>query len=224
MGLSRQQRQLQRRQLLALGLLSAAATPILLQGCANDSPTVVRLDESELQALVAKGFPRKQRVLEVFDAGFQAPQVRLLAAQNRLAAKMPFELRDRVLGAAWRGEIDVDGLLRWNAADQTVRLAQVQVQALKLASGGPAQRLVERLGPFVAESLLDDLVVWQLQGEQAERLQRHGRVPSAVTVTARGVEITLVPVGQVQPPVPAPVPAARPDVPRPQTPPRSGSV
>jgi hypothetical protein len=214
-------RQMRRSSFMTLVLLAAAGGllgPILL-GCTNGSPNVVRLDEAELQALVAKGFPRQQRLLEVFDASFQAPQVRLLAAQNRLAAKVPFELRDRLLGSDWRGEIDADGLLRWNAADQTIRLTQVQVQGLKLASGGAAQRLVERIGPLVAEKLLDDLVVWRLQGEMAERLRRHGRVPSAVTVTARGVEITLVPADSVPPPAPT-----RPDVPRPQTPPRAGSV
>ena len=48
-----------------------------------------------------------------------------------------------------------------------------------------------RLGQALAEKVLDDLVIYRLGAEPLARLREAGLVPGAVTVTARGVEITL---------------------------------
>lgn len=48
-----------------------------------------------------------------------------------------------------------------------------------------------RLGPALAEKVLEDLVIYRLGAETAARLGAAGLAPGAVTVTARGVEITL---------------------------------
>ena len=48
-----------------------------------------------------------------------------------------------------------------------------------------------RLGPALAEKVLEDLVIYRLSAELADRLRMAGLAPGAVTVTARGVEITL---------------------------------
>jgi hypothetical protein len=48
-----------------------------------------------------------------------------------------------------------------------------------------------RLGPALAEKVLEDLLIYRLGAEPAARLRAAGLAPGAVTVTARGVEITL---------------------------------
>jgi hypothetical protein len=193
---------------------------VSLVGCANgDSPTVVRLSEADLQRLARERFPRQQRMLEVLDVSFEPPTLKLLAAQNRLGTRLVFNARERLLGSEWPGELEADAALRWDDKAQAALLTQVRVQSVKLGRGGTPAPLTERFSRYVAEQMLDEMPVWRPQGEQAERLRKAGLVPSAVTVTARGVEISLVP-GTL---APAPAPA-KPDTQRPPTPTRPGSV
>jgi hypothetical protein len=44
----------------------------------------------------------------------------------------------------------------------------------------------------LAEKLLEDLVIYRLPADKLEQLRRLGVAPGAVSVTSRGVEITLV--------------------------------
>jgi hypothetical protein len=211
---------------LRLGVvLGAAPMMVWVSGCANgNAPTVVRLDEADLQRLARERFPRQQRMLEVLDVSFEPPSLKLLAAQNRLGARLVFSARERLLGHEWPGELEADAALRWDAPAMAAVLTQVRVQSVRLGRGGTPAALTERLSRFVAEQMLDGLAVWRPQGEQAERLRKAGLVPSAVTVTARGVEISLVP-GTLPPAPPDASPAPpRPDTPRPGLPPRSTSV
>ena len=48
-----------------------------------------------------------------------------------------------------------------------------------------------RLGPALAEKVLENLTIYRLGAETSTRLREAGLTPGAVTVTARGVEITL---------------------------------
>jgi len=48
-----------------------------------------------------------------------------------------------------------------------------------------------RLGAALVEKVLEDLAIYRLGAEPSSRLREAGLTPGAVTVTARGVEITL---------------------------------
>jgi hypothetical protein len=84
--------------------------------------------------------------------------------------------------------------LRHEPSDQSVRLAQVRVEKLRL-DGLPAglQPVVERIGPLVAEQLLEGLSLYRFTPEDLRRLGDRGYAPGAVNVTPRGVEVTLRP-------------------------------
>ena len=62
-------------------------------------------------------------------------------------------------------------------------------------AGAGAPRVVgnapPRLGHALAEKVLEDLAIYRLGAESSTRLREAGLTPGAVTVTARGVEITL---------------------------------
>ena len=121
-------------------------------------PTTVTLRADEIQALVQKSFPRERRLLDVVDVSITAPRTRLLPDSNRIGAALDVQARERLLGGRWAGRLDFDAALRWDAADQSVRLTQVRVQDLVLNSGGNATRSsTERLGAAVAERMLEDL-------------------------------------------------------------------
>lgn len=173
----------------ALALLVAAG----LSACAGlAGPRTVVFEPAEIERLLARQFPVERRVLEVFDVSLGAPGVRLIADRGRLGAVMALRVRDRLLGASWQGRIDFDAGLRWQAADQTVRLAEVRVQELTFDAAGP-RPLAERLGAVLVERELEGLAIYRLSAERAALLQQRGLVAQAVTVTPRGVEVTFVP-------------------------------
>ncbi len=176
---------------------------LCLAGCAGlAGPPTIRLSGDEVQTLVSKAFPQEKRLLEVLDVTIAAPRTQLLPERNRLSAALDMQARDRVFGAQWKGRLEFDAALRWNPADQTVRLDQVRVQDLVVDKADKPDAIThtnttlnrshtERLSAAVAERLLENLSLYQLSGERAAQMQRLGVAPSAVTVTSRGVEITF---------------------------------
>ncbi len=178
--------------LLCFSAIAALATGLTV-GCAGfGGPTTVTLRADEIQALVQKSFPRERRVLDVVDVSISAPRTRLLPDSNRIGAVLDVQARERVLGGSWAGRLDFDAALRWDAAEQAVRLTQVRVQDLVLTAAGDAPRSsTERLGAAVAERMLEGSSLYRLSPERAAQMQQKGYAPSAVTVTSRGVEITF---------------------------------
>ncbi len=163
-----------------------------LAACAGlGGPRTVTFEPAEIERLLARGFPVERRVLEVFDVSLAAPGVQLLPERSRLGLTAVLRARDRVLGGTWQGHIAFDAALRWQPADQTVRLAQVRVQELVLDGAAP-RPVAERLAAVLVERELEGLAIYRLSPERAAVLQAQGLAPGAVTVTARGVEITLV--------------------------------
>lgn len=198
---------LNRRQLLHTGL--AGATLLAQAACSSwVGPRVITLDEAELAERVGRLFPQTRRLLEVLDIELSAPRLRLLPDTNRLALSLWLRSRERLLGHSGHGQLAFDSALRWAPQDHTLRLTQVRVQQLWFEAGpgpanpppappagGAARRdtpdTLPRLGPALAEKVLEDLVIYRLGAEPQARLREAGLVPGAVTVTARGVEITL---------------------------------
>jgi hypothetical protein len=208
-----------------LAALTAAAAPLgLLVACAGlTGPTVITLTEAELAALIARSFPITRRVLEVIDVQMLAPRLRLLPAQNRLAVDLTVASQERLFGKTGRGQLVFDSALRFEPRDASVRLTQVRVQQLNLDTGvalppglvapavppavppappgagaAPLSSLTgpgARLGTVLAERALEDLSIYRVPAERLASLRQLGLQPGAVTITARGLEITLARVG-----------------------------
>jgi hypothetical protein len=173
----------------------AAAGASVLSGCAGVlMPSSITLSEADLARWMERSLPIDRRMLDVLDVSITGPQVRLLPAQNRLAVSLNVKARDRLFSNSWNGRLALDSALRWNAADQSLRLRQVAVSDFSIDAGSAAMRSqFERVGSVLAERVLEDWAIYTLPADKHEVLQRAGRMPSAVTVTRRGVEITFEP-------------------------------
>lgn len=210
---------------LALTALTAVAAPLgLLVACAGlTGPTVITLTETELATLIARSFPITRRVLEVIDVQMLAPRLWLLPAQNRLAVDLTVASQERLFGKSGRGQLVFDSALRFEPRDASVRLTQVRVQQLNLDTGSallegvftdvapgyrPGAAAVApaspspalsgagaRIGTALAERALEDLSIYRVPAERLASLRQLGLQPGAVTITARGLEITLARVG-----------------------------
>ena len=179
------------RRLYALTLGLAVFAAAWLSGCATmGGPRVVTLSEADLQRLVEREFPHQRRVLELIDVTVARPTLRLLPERNRLGTALDLSATERLGGNTVRGSLDLDYALRFEPADATVRMTQVQVLGSKLDLGsGPLSPSANRVGALLAERLLDDFVLYRADARRVKQMQQAGVMAADVVVTPRGVEI-----------------------------------
>lgn len=181
-----------RASLIKLTALCSLATTLVACGALDTRS--VSFSESELQRLLERAFPLDRRLLEVLDVVIAAPRLRLIPERNRVVLELDVSARDRLFGGQWPGSLALESALRYEPTDQSLRLAQVRVLQFAFNSGGsPLRPQVERLGTVLTERVLEGFSVYRLPPEKAAVLQRAGMAPGAVNISARGVEITLVP-------------------------------
>lgn len=176
-----------------------------LAGCGSlVGPQVITLNQADLDRLLGRSFPMQRRLLDWVDIALSAPRVQLLPERNRMAVQLDLAgSAGRIAGWGGRARLDFDSALRYEPRDATVRLTQVRVQQLVLDGAGaalppaapaspatPAGPLA-RLGQALVASALEDLALYTVPAERLAELRRLGLAPGAVTITARGVEITL---------------------------------
>jgi Protein of unknown function (DUF1439) len=186
---------MQRRRVLGQAFLGAAAL-FALAGCAGSllAPKSVNLSERELADMVARAFPLDRKLLEVVDVHVSAPRLTLLPQRNKLAVDLNLNAADRVFGKSFKGRLAFESGLRFEPSDQSLRLAQVQVNELSLDSAGTAQALAQRLGAAIAEKVLEGYPLHRLSDERWAQLQKHGVQPGALRVTGAGLEMALEPI------------------------------
>jgi hypothetical protein len=162
----------------------------LLAACASLDPRHVTLSATEVQNLVARQFPRQQRVMELLDVSLANPQVRLVPERNRMATSLDLQASERLSGRALRGSLALDHGLRFEPSDATVRLANIKVEDMKLElAGTPLSGQAARLGAMLAERALDDFVIYRVSDERRQAMARLGVNNADVAVTARGIEL-----------------------------------
>ena len=180
------------------GRLAALATglaALALAGCAALVGTHdVDIGESQLTLLLARQFPMDRKVLEVIDLEIANPQIHLLPQSNRIATELDVSALDRLFGNSAQGHVSLDYGLRFQASDHTIRMTQVRVRELKLASGSSSLRgASQRLGGLVAENALENLVLYRMKPSQADEMDRLNLVASPITVTPQGLHMSVSP-------------------------------
>jgi len=198
-----------RSRIVALAaLLAAAALTVLLAACGSfGGPRTVMLDEAQIAAWVGRQFPVQRRVLELFDLEIAAPTLRLIPERNRLAGDFSLVGSDRLSRRPVRGRLALESALRYEPTDASVRLVQVRVQRIELdlaAAATPASQPApvaaapnspaSRAATAMAEQVLEDLAIYRIPADCIESLRALGLRPGAVTVTARGIEISFEPI------------------------------
>jgi hypothetical protein len=193
--------------------LAALLVAALWAGCAQlGAPTKITLSETELQRLMTGKFPVEQRLLELFEVRASSPQLRLLPERNRIAAVLDLQARERIMATQYKGRLNFESALRWDAAEQAVRLDQVRVQDFVLdtptgpgaappagsvrtadAAGAARRTGAERVAAAMAERVLEGLILYRLGADKQAQLDKAGVQPAALAVTRSGLEITFEP-------------------------------
>jgi len=171
-----------------------------LAGCAvlQPGPRSIDLSEAKLAAMIGDQFPFNSRYMELFDVVLDRPQVRLMPAENRIGTAMGYSIGASLLGMRpTQGTLDLSYSLRFEPADQTVRLTQVRVERFDVPGVPPAYATrVNRLGGLLAEGLLQDFVIHRLKPEDLRAAQGWGYQPGALQVVPGGLRLQLDPVAR----------------------------
>lgn len=170
----------------------------VLSACATlGGGRVMTFTAADMARLLERHGPFERRLLEVLDVRVQAPTVRLLNLSNRLNSTFGVMATERISRNTLRGRIDVDYGLRYDDEENAIRMTQVRVNSLQLDDVPADKRAGTRnLGVLIAEHLLDDAVLYRFKPSDLRSAEGRGLKPAAVTVTSRGVEVTLAPLAR----------------------------
>ena len=167
----------------------------LLSGCAGLLGTHdVDISESQLTLLVARQFPMERKVMEVIDLDITNPVLTLIPQGNRVGTELDVAAVDRLFGNTATAHIKLDYGLRFQPSDHTIRMTQVRVRELTLASGSSnLHGAAQRIGGLVAEGALENLVLYRMKPAQADEMDRLDLVASPITVTPQGLHMSVSP-------------------------------
>ena len=100
-----------------------------------------------------------------------------------------------LLADGFKGRLALSYGLRYEPADQTVRLADVRLDRFQLEGVPDALKTrTGRLGGLLAEELLSGFAVYRFKPEDLNIAQSLGYKPGGLYVTPRGVALTLEPI------------------------------
>lgn len=152
-----------------------------------------KVSSEQLQSAIASRFPKRYAASGLLDLTLQAPQLRLMAAQNRLGATLAVQAAGPALGRAYPGSFDLDFALRYEPADLTIRAHELRVNTLQF-DGLPLQAslLLSGYGPQLAEQALQGAVLHTLTPKDLALPDTMGLQPGEITVTANGLAVSFV--------------------------------
>ena len=147
---------------------------------------------SELQAMIAKQFPRSQRYAEIVTVSLSDPQLGLNAVANRVAITASMSIASPLLRAGQvDGTVALSSALRYDAAVRALRLEQPKAERLELqgVSRSDAERL-QQIGGLVAQELLQGQVLRTFTAEELSFGRKTYEIGD-ITVLADGIKIQL---------------------------------
>jgi hypothetical protein len=148
--------------------------------------------QSELQAMIARQFPRSQRYAEFVRVTLSDPQLGLIPAANRAAVTARVSIASPLLRAGQvDGVVSLSSALHYDAAARALRLEQPKAERLELqgVSGGDAERL-QQIGGVIAQELLQGQVLRTFTAEELSFGSKTYEIGD-ITVLADGIKVQL---------------------------------
>ena len=152
-----------------------------------------RVSIGQLQRMVDERFPVRYRAGNLFDLEVQAPRLRLVPQQNRLASEMVLEAAGPALRRSYSGSLDVDFALRYEPSDQSIRAHALRVHSLHWPEVPPQTLLfLDAYAQALAQEALLEVVLHRLRPRDLALADAMGLQPGDITVTADGLLIGFV--------------------------------
>jgi hypothetical protein len=182
------------RRLTLIAGIAFVAT--VLSACAGFGPRTVDVPMEKLQASLAKQFPYNSDFARLLDLTVTSPKLRALPDENRLATEVALSIAPRFMNnTKLAGALTIDSALRFEASDQTVRLSNPRVRKLDIAGLKSEESKainMTKLGEFLLENAMQDMIVYQVKEEDRKRFGAN-IASGDFKVTNEGLSITLTP-------------------------------
>lgn len=180
-----------RHTLTTLSALSALLTLPWLAACSPGGRSYT-VSLAQMQAALAPRFPRRQALAGGWQLQLQAPQLQLRPEANRLAALCPLELSGPLLRQPRAGQFTLSFGLRYASAEHSLYATDLQLEQVQL-DGLPAgaAALLQQLLAQAALQSWGEVALYQLSAAEQDKLQRLPHAPSALRVTAQGLEVVF---------------------------------
>lgn len=174
--------------------MAAVGAALLLAGCGAGVPRHYDFSLEQLQAAVAKQFPRQQQLAGVVELQLQPPQLRLLPAEQRIAADVPLQAGGPLLRRTYPGTLALDFALGYDAATHSLVAQAPRLQALRI-EGAPERvgALLERAAAPLVAQIFDGAPLYRLRAQDVQRLDAAGLTLAGVEVQADGLRVRFAP-------------------------------
>ena len=178
------------------GMMAAAlAAGSLLASCASLSgPRRVELSQAKLQAGLARRFPLRNRLLELFDVQLARPEVAILPQSDRVALTMDVSVSPPFLRQTWAGTMTLSGHLYIDAARSGVFLADAHVDRFDVQGmDGDRARDLGRAADVLMNQLVRDVAIYSFRMEDL-RYAGTQFVPTRLETVPGALVVTIEPV------------------------------
>lgn len=180
--------------IIALGGPLASAARAQATDTTPEPPPGYKVSAEQLQRSVAQRFPLRYPLPGVLNLDLQTPRLQLLPEQNRLRAEMAVDAAGPALNRSHQGMFEVDFALRYEASDRSLRAHQLRLGRLRFPSLQPGVvEMLNTYAPALAEQSMHEVVLHRLRPQDLAMADAVGMQPGAITVTATGLVIGLVP-------------------------------
>ena len=170
---------------VALALASAARPASAAGG--------YRVSARQLQQALSARFPLRYAMPGLLELTLDEPLLHLLPQHNRLGTLLPLAATGPLLRDSYRGELDLDFALRYEAADQSIRAHGLRVQSLRVDGLPPRSAAVlQQAATELARQHLPEVVLHRLAPRDLALADTMGLQPGAITVTADGLLVGFV--------------------------------
>lgn len=152
-----------------------------------------RISLAQLEGALAERFPLRYPVSGLFDLTVDTPRLRLLPELNRLGSELLLQAAGPALQRSYRGDVDLDFALRYEAADRTIRAQHLRVNAVHMDGlNREGQLLLQRAAADMARQSLAEVVLHRLRPGDLALADAMGLQPGAITVTPAGLAVDFV--------------------------------
>lgn len=153
-----------------------------------------RISASQVRAAVAQRFPLRYPVGGLFELAVQAPELRFMAASDRLGAQAAVLAAGPALRRRYPGVLDIDFALRYEGADRTIRAHQLRMVSLQMAGLPPqAAALLDAYVPALARQSWSEVVLHTLSPQDLALPDTMGLRPDRITVHEDGLVVSFTP-------------------------------
>lgn len=175
-------------------LLSLLLWALPAGGIAAPGSKTFTISQDKLQEAIAGRFPYRQRLADVLDLQILSPRLALLPASNRIGTELDLNLLEKLGGRTYTGTMALDYGLRFDTADNSVRMTGVRVSSVHLNDmPEPFNGAIARHMPRLAEQLLTGFALHKFSAQDMSLVNGLGLEPGEIKVTPAGLRVTLNP-------------------------------